>query len=111
MRDDFAHSPIAYYFHPRDPRHALPVLLPGLMETVENCSGSDRSAALVFQATMLGQAITDLLATIAEEFLGTAGIGPYEALAGYRRDHLWALGGLSPDGGSGRRSAERRDVD
>ena len=39
---------------------------------------------------MLGQAITDLLATIAEEFLGTAGIGPNEALAGYRRDHLWA---------------------
>ena len=38
MRDDFAHSPIAYYFHPRDPRHALPVLLPGLMETVESCS-------------------------------------------------------------------------
>ena len=32
MRDDFVFSPIAYYFHPRDARHALPVLLPALME-------------------------------------------------------------------------------
>ncbi len=91
MRDDFVHSPIAYYFHPRDPRHALPVLLPGLIEIVESCSAPDRSAALVFQATMLNEAITDLLATIAEEFLGTPGSGSHEALVGYRRDHLWAL--------------------
>ena len=90
MRDDFVHSPIAYYFHPRDPRHALPVLLPGLIEVVESCSAQDQSAALAFQATMLSQAITDLLTTIAEEFLGAPGEGPDEALAGYRRDHLWA---------------------
>lgn len=90
MRDDFVHSPIAYYFHPRDPRHALPVLLPGLIEVVESCSASDRSPALAFQATMLDQAITDLLTAIADEFLGTPGDSPHEALAGYRRDHLWA---------------------
>ena len=46
MRDDFAHSPIAYYFHPRDPRHALPVLLPRLIEVVESCSVPDRAPAL-----------------------------------------------------------------
>lgn len=90
MRDDFVHSPIAYYFHPRDPRHALPVLLPSLIEVVDGCSRPDRAAALTFQATMLDQAITDLLTTIAEEFLGTPGGRPHDALAGYRRDHLWA---------------------
>ena len=36
MRDDFVHSPIAYYFHPRDARHALPVLLPALIDVVED---------------------------------------------------------------------------
>ncbi len=89
MRDDFVHSPIAYYFHPRDPRHALPVLLPGLIEVVESCSAPDRAPALAFQARMLERAITDLLSTIAEEFLGSPA---QEALAAYRRDHLWASG-------------------
>ena len=32
MRDDLVHSPIAYYFHPREPKHALPVLLPSLLD-------------------------------------------------------------------------------
>jgi Ion channel len=92
MRDDLVHSPIAYYFHPRDPRHALPVLLPGLIEVVESCSAPDRAAALAFQAKMLDQAITDLLATIAEEFLGSPGARAHETLAAYRRDHLWPSG-------------------
>ena len=92
MRDDFVHSPIAYYFHPRDARHALPVLLPGLIEVVESCSAPDRAPALAFQARMLEQAITDLLATIAEEFLGRPGSDAQEALAAYRRDHLWTSG-------------------
>jgi Ion channel len=38
MRDDLVHSPIAYYFHPRDARHALPVLLPTLLDVVAQCS-------------------------------------------------------------------------
>jgi hypothetical protein len=90
MRDDLAHSPIAYYFHPRDPRHALPVLLPELLEVVDRCSAPDRPAALRFQAAMLRQAIEDLLSTIAAEFVGENARNPDEALAGYRRDHLWA---------------------
>jgi hypothetical protein len=89
-RDDLAHSPIAYYFHPRDPRHALPVLLPELLEVVDRCSAPNRPAALRFQAAMLRQAIEDLLSTIAEEFVGEDARNPHEALAGYRRDHLWA---------------------
>jgi hypothetical protein len=89
MRDDFVHSPIAYYFHPRDPRHALPVLIPGLLEVVDKCSAPDRPAALRFQAAMLGRAIEDLLTTIAEDFLRTPVRDPHEALSGYRRDHLW----------------------
>lgn len=92
MRDDFAHSPIAYYFHPRDRRHALPVLLPNLIAVVESCSAPGRAPALAFQANLLEQAITDLLATIAEEFLGSPGASAQEALAVYRRDHLWPAG-------------------
>jgi hypothetical protein len=90
MRDDFVHSPIAYYFHPRDPRHALPVLLPGLLEVVERCSAPNRPAAVRFQAAMLDQALEDLLSTIADDFVGAPVRDPHEALAGYRRDHLWA---------------------
>lgn len=92
MRDDFVHSPIAYYFRPRDPRHALPVLLPGLLEIVEKCSAPDRPAALRFQAALLGQAIEDLLSTIADDFVRKPARDSHEALAGYRRDHLWAPG-------------------
>jgi hypothetical protein len=92
IRDDFVHSPIAYYFHPRDSRHALPVLLPGLVAVVESCSAPDRAAAPAFQARMLEHAITDLLATIAEEFLGDPGGRTHETLAAYRRDHLWPSG-------------------
>jgi hypothetical protein len=39
VRDDLAHSPNAYYFHPRQRRHALPAVLPGLIEVVDDCSG------------------------------------------------------------------------
>jgi Ion channel len=92
MRDDFVHSPIAYYFHPRDARHALPVLLPGLLDVVETCSEPDRPAALRFQAAMLGHALQDLLSTIADEFTRRPTRDSHEALAGYRRDHLWASG-------------------
>ncbi|MET0957901.1 MAG: potassium channel family protein [Solirubrobacterales bacterium] len=90
MRDDLVHSPIAYYFRPRDARHALPVLLPALLEVVERCSAPDRAEALRFQARMLNQAIADLLTTIAEDFLDAPLADAEAALAGYRRDHLWA---------------------
>jgi Ion channel len=90
MRDDLVHSPIAYYFHPRDARHALPVLLPKLLEVVEECSGPERSPALRFQAALLRASLDDLLNTIASEFVRVAVDHPYQALAAYRRDHLWA---------------------
>jgi hypothetical protein len=32
------------------------------------------------------------LSTIADEFVHAPTNGPHEALAGYRRDHLWASG-------------------
>ena len=89
MRDDLAHSPIAYYFHPRDARHALPVLMPRLLEVVENCAAPDRADALRFQAEMLRSAIDDMLETITEEFVREPVDGPHEALDAYRRDHLW----------------------
>lgn len=88
MRDDFVHSPIAYYFHPRDSRHALPVILPRLIEAVDRCEEPDRDPALRFQATMLRHAIDDLLVTIGERFLG-GDVSADEALDAYRRDHLW----------------------
>jgi hypothetical protein len=92
MRDDFVHSPIAYYFHPRDGRHALPVLLPRLMEVLDECSDENRARALRFQAAMLRQSLDDLLETIADDFVGVPAGDAAEALAAYRRDHLWTTG-------------------
>ena len=89
-RDDLLHSPIAYYFDPRDARHALPVLIPKLSEVVTDCSGKGRAPALRFQAVMLQQSVDHPLETIAEEFVGVSAEDPGEALAGDRRDHLWA---------------------
>jgi hypothetical protein len=90
MRDDLVHSPIAYYFHPRDARHALPVLLPRLLGVVEQCSQPEQPAALRFQAALLRASLEDLLGTVANDFVGIDVDGPEEALAAYRRDHLWA---------------------
>jgi hypothetical protein len=90
MRDDLVHSPIAYYFHPRDARHALPVLLPPLLDVVDQCSRAEQPAALRFQAVMLRASLEALLSTIALEFVGVPVSRTEEALAAYRRDHLWA---------------------
>ncbi len=90
MRDDLVHSPIAYYFHPRDARHALPVLMPKLLEIVEQCSRPEQPPALRFQAALLRASLEDLLGTVANDFVGVRVDGPEEALAAYRRDHLWA---------------------
>jgi hypothetical protein len=38
------------------------------------------------------QSLEDLLNTIADDFVGSTGDRPDEALAAYRRDHLWATG-------------------
>jgi hypothetical protein len=89
LRDDLVHSPIAYYFHPRDRRHALPVLLSDLLDIVDRCSEPERAPALRFHAAMLRQAINDLLETFGRDFLGIEDAEPREALAAYRRDHLW----------------------
>jgi hypothetical protein len=90
MRDDLVHSPIAYYFRPRESRHALPVLLPSLLAVVEECSREGNAPALRFQAAMLRQSVEELLSTIASEFTGTPADRPEETLIAYRRDHLWA---------------------
>lgn len=88
-RDDLVHSPIAYYFHARDPRHALPVLLPHLIAEIEACSGPERPPALRFHAAMLRSSLEDLLETVAEISLDGAGSSMAETLAAYRQDHLW----------------------
>jgi Ion channel len=92
MRDDLVHSPIAYYFHPREARHALPVLLPTLLEVVDACSRPDQPPALRFQAALLRAGLEDLLTTIADQFVGVEADDTEDALAAYRRDHLWAAG-------------------
>ena len=90
--DDLVHSPIAYYFHPRDARHALPVLLPKLIDVIDECSQPDRAPALRFQAGMLRRALDDLLETIAEDFLRAPAGDVAATLEAYRRDHMWATG-------------------
>ncbi len=89
IRDDFVHSPIAYYFHPRDPRHALPALLPELIAVVEECSLPDRPRALRLQASMLRRSLDDLLEAIAEDFLKISAASSSNVLSAYRRDHMW----------------------
>lgn len=89
MRDDFVHSPIAYYFHPRDARHALPVLLPELIAVVDDCSAPERPPALRLQASMLRCSLDDLLEAIAEDFLRIPATNSSDVLAAYRRDHMW----------------------
>ena len=68
------------------------MLLPTLIEVVGECSQAAQAPALRFQAAMLRRSLEDLLSTIAEEFVGTPADLPDEALAAYRRDHLWAIG-------------------
>jgi hypothetical protein len=90
LRDDMVHSPIAFYFHPRDARHALPVLLPTLIEVVDECSRPEQPPALRFQAAMLEKALEDLLGTIASDFVGEPVRSTTDSLSAYRREHLWA---------------------
>ncbi|HZO60107.1 MAG TPA: potassium channel family protein [Solirubrobacterales bacterium] len=88
IRDDLVHSPIAYYFHPRSARHALPVLLPRLLEIVDECSGTGQRA-LRFEAALLQASLEDLLDTVASQFVRVPTDGTDRALAAYRQDHLW----------------------
>lgn len=90
MRDDLVHSPIAYYFHPRDARHALPILLPDLIAVADRCAAPERAPALRFQAVMLRHALDSLLETIATDFVGSPAGDLETTLAAYRRDHLWS---------------------
>jgi hypothetical protein len=92
VRDDLVHSPISYYFHPRDRRHALPLLLPRLLALVEECSQQGRDPAVRFQAGMLRSSLEDLLETIAVDFVSIRPGDTAEALAAYQRDHLWVAG-------------------
>ncbi len=99
-RDDLVHSPIAYYFHPRDPRHALPVLLPRLIEVADQCSREDCAEALRFQGLMLQRSIGDLLETVAADFVRSPPGDPPAALGAYRRDHLWTTRSAGRSGGA-----------
>src|SRR5829696_1046174 len=90
VRDDLAHSPIAYYFHPRQRRHAIPAVLPGLIEVVDDCSEAETPAELRFQAEMLRRAISRLLETVNTEFLRAPARGSAEILAAYQGDHGWS---------------------
>jgi Ion channel len=92
LRDDLVHSPIAYYFHPRDGRHALPMQLPRLLEVVEACREPGRDPAVRFQATMLSAALDDLLKTIADDLARAPTDDVRGAVAAYRRDHRWEAG-------------------
>jgi hypothetical protein len=90
VRDDLAHSPIAYYFHPRQRRHALPAVLPDLIAMVDDCSVPEASAELRFEAEMLRRAIDQLLETVNAEFLRAPRRGSAETLVAFQRDHGWA---------------------
>ena len=90
MRDDLVHSPIAYYFHPHDDRHALGLLLPTLLREAERCGAEDNPTGLRFHAALLQQAVADLLETISRDFAGVQTGDPERALDAYCRDHMWS---------------------
>jgi Ion channel len=90
-RRDLLHFPIAYYFHTRDPHHALSTQLPALLDLVNDASAEGRSSGLRLEATRLRLAVEDFLETIDDEFLTGGRLSTSETLAAYQRDHLRAV--------------------
>jgi hypothetical protein len=87
-RRDILHFPIAYYFHPRDPRYALSMLLPRLLSVTEECGAEGRAPSVRLEAARLRHAIDDFMGTIDDEFLGGRASSSAEAIARYQRDQL-----------------------
>jgi len=95
-RRDLLHFPIAYYFHTRDPHHALSTQLPALLEITEDAAAEERPPALRLEAARLRLAVEDYLDTIDDEFLGGSAASTSGALARYQRDHLRDVGDAAP---------------
>lgn len=85
-RRDLLDFPIAYFFHSRDPRYMLSLQLPRLVPMVEECRRDADRAAVRLEAARLKLAIDDLLATLADEFMGGGPLSTPEAIARYRHD-------------------------
>jgi Ion channel len=87
-RRDILHFPIAYYFHTRDRRYALSMLLPRLLSSVERCDAAGSAASVRLEAARLTAAIDDFMGAIDDEFLGGTASSTADAIAPYQDDQL-----------------------
>lgn len=86
-RRDLRHFPIAYYFDSREAEHVLSISISRLLVTLGRAEHSSSGVSL--ERSRFDAACDELLATVAEEFLDSPGLGTGETLARWRRDHGW----------------------
>lgn len=88
VRRDLQHFPITYYFHSREPAHALSLSLERLATLIADPQGI-AAPEVVVERARLRAASDELLGLVAEEFLGDPGLDPQDALARWQADHGW----------------------
>lgn len=87
-RRDLLHFPIAYYFCTRDERYSLADWLGPLLAILVRCEAAGRPAELRLHATRTRLALSDLLETLDDEYLGGRGLTPERTIALFRADQL-----------------------
>jgi hypothetical protein len=91
VHSDLSEHAVTYYFRTRNPRFALPAVLPDLVRFADEASAAEAPPALRFQGDMLRLAIEDVAAEIGPRFLGCPA-SPIDALCdAYASDHLYVL--------------------
>jgi hypothetical protein len=88
VRRDLQHFPITYYFHSREPAHALSLSLERLRELVGEPDPTARPEVAV-ERGRLEAAAGELLELVAVEFLRSPELEPPETLRLWQADHGW----------------------
>lgn len=88
VRRDLRHFPITYYFHGREPSHALSLSLERLGALVGEPE-RDAPPEVAVERARLQAASEELLDLVAEEFLGAPGLNPEETMKRWQADHGW----------------------
>jgi hypothetical protein len=83
---------VTYYFRTRNPRFALPAVLPDLVRLAAEASAPDSPPALRFQGIMLRLAIEDVAAEIGPRYLGCPARPIADLCDAYAADHLYQSG-------------------
>jgi hypothetical protein len=96
VHSDLSEHAVTYYFRARNPRFALPAVLPELVQLAAEASRAGAPPALRFQGTMLRLAIEDVAAEIGLTFLDCPASPIGGLCQAYAADHLYDLS-QSPD--------------